>query len=181
MQSKVRIVRHPTHPILIVFPTAMFPLLVLLDVLRYVYPADLAFWTIGFWVALVGAITTLVAAVPGIVDLAAIPNESRAHRTAFVHFGVGVATLILYAVAVLVRWPPGGDDARFGWAVLVDVLGLVAIGAQGWLGGELVYKHHIGVLSPAEGADPVTLETGSPSQAPPGARAGARRPGAERP
>lgn len=28
---------------------------------------------------------------------------------------------------------------------------------QGWLGGELVYKHHIGVFDASEGADPRRL------------------------
>lgn len=179
MQSKVRVARHPMHPILVMLPTAMFPLLVLLDVLRYVFPADLAFWTIGFWVALVGALTTLAAAIPGIVDLAAIPNESRAHRTALFHFVNGLVVLVLFLGSFAVRWPAGSGDERLAWATAIDVLGLLAITLQGWLGGELVYKHHIGVLNQAEGADPVTLESGSKERT--YARGAARRPGAERP
>src|SRR5581483_10005401 len=109
-----------------------------------------------------------------------IPDESPAHRTALVHLGVGVVILVLYLGAVAARWPAGSDDARFLPAVVVDVLGLLAITAQGWLGGELVYKHHVGVLTPSEGGDPVTLEA-RPAQGPSSARGGARRPGAERP
>jgi uncharacterized membrane protein len=127
----------------------------------------------------VGALTTLAAAIPGIVDLSGIPNESRAHRTALFHLVNGLVVLALFLVSLGIRWPVGSGDARLAWATAIDVLGLLAITLQGWLGGELVYKHHIGVLNQAEGADPVTLEAGSTERTyAPGA---SRRPGAERP
>lgn len=180
MQSRVRLARHPMHPMLVMFPTALFPLLVVLDILHAYFRGDPTFWSVGFWVAAVGVVTTILAMIPGLVDLAAIPDESRAHRTAFAHFIVGSLVLLLYIGAVAARWPVGSGDARFTWAVAVDVLGLLAITAQGWLGGELVYKHHMGVLTGGEGADPVTLKTAEPT-ARSSAQAGARRPGAERP
>lgn len=179
MQSRVRVARHPTHPMLVMFPTAMFPLLVLLDVLAYYFRGDLTFWSVGFWVAIVGAVSTVAAMIPGIVDLAAIPDDTPAHRTAFWHFLNGCLILVLFLAAIAVRWPAGSGDARLLWATIVDVVGVIAITVQGWLGGELVYKHHIGVLSLQEGADPVLLkqaETGSRV-----ARADARRPGVGRP
>ena len=165
---------------LVMFPTALFPLLVLLDILHAYFPGDPAFWNVGFWVAAAGVATTVAAAIPGLVDLAAIPDESDAHRTAFIHFLVGSLVLVLYLAAVGVRWPPGGASERFPWAVAVDVVGVLAIAAQGWLGGELVYRHHVGVLSTLEGGEPVTLkEPAEPGRS--SARGGARRPGAERP
>jgi len=179
MQSRVRLARHPTHPMLVMIPTAMFPLLVLLDILRYYFATDLAFWTIGFWVALVGIVGTVLAMIPGIVDLAAIPDESQAHRTALWHLLNGSLVLVLFLATFAVRWPAGGTDAHLLWATILDVLGLLAITVQGWLGGELVYKHHIGVLSQEEGADPVALKTSSTETT--YGRAGVRRPGAERP
>lgn len=165
---------------LVVFPTALFPLLLLLDVLAYAYRDNLAFWTVGFWLAAAGIVTTLVAMVPGIVDLAAIPNEARAHRTAVFHLVTGSLVLVLYVVSLVVRWPAGSDAARLSWATVADVVGVLLIAAQGWLGGELVYKHHIGVLTEAEGADPVTLE-GSDAAGRSVARGAARRRGAGRP
>ncbi len=180
MQSRMRVGRHPIHPMLVVFPVALFPVLVVLDVLHGYFRSDPTFWRIGFWAAVGGVVTTVLAMIPGLVDLSAIPDESPAHRTALVHLGVGVVILVLYLGAVAARWPAGSDDARFLPAVVVDVLGLLAITAQGWLGGELVYKHHVGVLTPSEGGDPVTLEA-RPAQGPSSARGGARRPGAERP
>jgi len=86
------------HPMLIVFPSSIFPLMLLFDVLYLVVKND-ALWTTGVWLALAGVVATALAAIPGIVDLAGIPDESRAHRTAFIHFAVGVVTLLAYAAA----------------------------------------------------------------------------------
>ena len=163
MQSRVRILGHPVHPMLVVVPSALFPLLLLLDAVHF-FTGDDAVWRAGFWVAAAGVVTTLVAMVPGIVDMARIPDGSRAHRVALFHFVLGTLTLVAYVAATWVRWGAGTD--RFLLAAGVEVLGTLLVVAQGWLGSELVYKHHVGVNTPAEGGDPVTLEGGSRS--PPG-------------
>lgn len=163
MESRVRVARHPLHPMLIVFPSTLFPLLLLMDVLAWWLGND-AFWSIGVWLAGAGVVTTLAAMVPGIVDMAAVPDESRAHRTVLWHFIVGTATLVAYAAGTWLRWNAGTD--RLLLATVVDVVGVLLVTAQGWLGGELVYKHHLGVKTVAEGADPVTLTgaTRAPSE-----------------
>lgn len=179
MQSRVRVAKHPTHPMLVMFPSSIFPLLVLLDILAFYFRGNAGFWTVGFWLEIVGALSTLVAMVPGIVDLAAIPDESPAHRTAFWHFVNGVFVLVLYLAGIAVRWPAGSSDAHLVWATIIDVVGVLAITAQGWLGGELVYKHHIGVMSVEEGGEPTLLkQPGSELHA---SRGDARRPGVGRP
>lgn len=175
MRSRVRVAGHPAHPMLVMFPTALLPLMVLLDALHW-WTRDAGMWTVGFWIAVAGLATTAIAIVPGIVDLAAIPNETRAHKTAVFHFIVGMTILAVYAAAVWARWPAGSDDGRFVLTAAIDVVGTLLVTIQGWLGGELVYKHHIGVRTVAEGGDPVAL-TGSdgvtpPSKAPPGRRVG---------
>lgn len=174
MRSAFRLGRHPVHPMLIVFPSTLFPLLAVLDVV-HAWTGDATAWNAGFLLAALGVLTTLAAMVPGVVDLSKIPNESRAHRTALLHAIVGTATLLAYAAATWLRWGAGTD--RFALASGVDALGTLLVVAQGWLGGQLVYKHHVGVLTPAEGGDPVAL-TGS---APPDERAAARRRGETRP
>ncbi|HVM44971.1 MAG TPA: DUF2231 domain-containing protein, partial [Candidatus Thermoplasmatota archaeon] len=152
MRSRFRIAGHPAHPMLVMFPTAMLPLLIVLDGLHW-YTGDAGAWTVGFWVAIVGLVTTLVAIVPGIVDLAHIPNETRAHKTALFHFIVGMTILGVYAAAVWARWPAGSAPDRLALAFGIDVFGTLLVTLQGWLGAELVYKHHVGVSSTAEGGD----------------------------
>lgn len=169
MQSRFRIAGHPVHPMLVVVPSALFPLLLLLDAIHF-FTGDDAVWRAGFWVAVAGLVTTLVAMIPGIVDMAHIPDGTRAHRVAFLHFVFGSLTLLAYAGATWVRWGAGTD--RFPWALGVEALGTLLVVVQGWLGSELVYKHHVGVNAPAEGGDPVTL-TDAPRK--PSGRGDARR------
>lgn len=171
MESRARVARHPLHPMLVMFPTALLPLLLFMDVLAW-WTGDAAFWTAGFWVAVAGVATTILAVVAGIPDMAAIPDGSRAHRTALFHAVVGTTILLVFAATTWVRWNVGTE--RLTLATVVDVVGVLLVSVQGWLGGELVYRHHLGVKSAAEGGEPVALTTAAERRA---ERGHARRPG----
>lgn len=156
MRSRVRVAGHPVHPMLIVVPSTIFPLLVFLDVLYFFGVGGEGLWVAAYWIAVAGVASTAAAIVPGVVDLAAIPNETRAHRTAVWHLVTGSLTFVAYAAAVWARWPAGVE--RFALQTGIDVVGTALIVVQGWLGGELVYKHHLAVLKEAEGAEPTDFE-----------------------
>lgn len=168
---------------LIVLPSALFPLLLVLDVLQ-AWQADTVFWGVGFWIAALGVVGTLAAMVPGIIDMASIPDGTKAHRTGMWHALVGTLTLLAYVAATWVRYT-GAPAAAYGVGLGIDVAGVLLVTIQGWLGGELVYKHHVGVLSDREGGEPTVLltkgQTGPMPEA--GRRAGedARRRDAGRP
>jgi uncharacterized membrane protein len=171
MESRVRVARHPLHPILVMFPTALLPLLLFMDALLW-WTGDAAFWTAGSWVAIAGVAMTLLAIGAGIPDMMAIPDGHRAHRTGIFHAIVGTTILVVFVASMWARWNAGTD--RLVLAGVIDLVGVLLVSVQGWLGAELVYRHHLGVRSTAEGADPVALTS---SEAPRGARADARRPG----
>lgn len=160
MRSRARLLSHPIHPMLIVVPSTLLPALLVFDLLYRFAGVD-ALWPAGFWLAVLGVAATVAAMVPGIIDLSAIPDGTRAHRIGVYHTIVGSSVLVAYLAAVAVRWPLGGDPDRFLLAAGVDLAGTLLVTVQGWLGGELVYKHHVGVDAPGEGGDPVPLETGS--------------------
>lgn len=174
MRARFRVFGHPVHPMLVMFPVALFPLLLIADALYFAGVADWGpdmpsvLWDAGLYLAIAGLAATALAIVPGLVDLSAIPNASRAHRTALIHMTVGFALLALYGVAVWLRSPSNAMPFGALAILAVDVLGTLAVTAQGWLGGELVYKHHVGVLAPEEGADPAGREVGRPEGRPRG-------------
>lgn len=172
MKSRVRVAGHPVHPMFVMFPIALLPIMLGLDAL-YAFLGDEAFWRIGFWAALAGLGTALVAIVTGIPDMAAIPDGTKAHRKGIFHAVVGVTIALVYAAGLWARWDAGTD--RFALAAGIDAVGLLLVSVQGWLGGELVYKHHVGVKTAREGGEPVTPEGAAARRA---ARADARRPGA---
>lgn len=156
MRSRLRLLGgHPVHVMVVPFAMAPFPLLVVFDALVWMgtnIPAIVSFTTASF-----GLAATLVAILTGLLDLAAIPDESAAHSTAALHFVGGLAIGTLYAIVAGFIYAAG---ALPGDALLVglSLAGVVAVGIQGWLGGELVVRHRIGVLEDHEGADPVRLD-----------------------
>jgi uncharacterized membrane protein len=138
---------------LVVFPTSVFPLLALSD-LAYLFTRRKGAWDAGLPLAAIGLASTALAALPGFVDYLSIPRETPARRTATVHLAVGVGVLGLYALAVAARRPMGSGKHKAA-AIATDLLGLAGIGLQGWLGGELVVRHSIGVLTESEGGEPI--------------------------
>lgn len=165
MRSRLTVLKHPLHPLLVMFPVAFLPLLLVLDGLAWYYGAD-ALWLAGFWIAMAGLVMTVLAVLSGVLDLSAIPDGSRAHRVAVFHFVVGMVILAVYAAAVWVRWPVESVP-RAGLATGIDLVGTLVVTLQGWLGAELVYAHHIGVYAPEEGGDPTPLQPGPGLHVPP--------------
>ena len=155
MRSRVRVAGHPVHPMLVMFPTAVFPLLLVLDVVPFLVETDAGYWAAGFWLAAVGLLSALAAAVPGFVDMRAVPDKTRAHRTAAWHAVVGTSIIVAYGAAVWTRLTMGVDGA--GVFLALDAVGTLLVTAQGFLGGELVYRHHMGVKTVEEGGDPTPL------------------------
>lgn len=145
---------HPVHVMIVPFAMAPFAVLLVLDGLARFgasAPDLVAVATAGL-----GFAATTAAILTGLFDLAAIPDASTAHTVAVYHFVGGLVILGLYGVAGgLVYW--AGASPGDGLLIAVNAAGLSAVGIQGWLGGELVVKHRIGVLEDDEGADPVDL------------------------
>jgi uncharacterized membrane protein len=178
MRSRARALGHPLHSILVMFPTALLPTLLVMDIL-YAVLRETAFWTVGFWVAAGGIIVTLLAMLPGAMDFLAVPRGTRARRTGMIHALTGVTVLVAFGASLWARWVTGAPPDSIGLVAGIDAIGVLLVGVQGWLGGELVYRHHIGVLAEREGGEPVPLTTSEPGPA--GARADAHRRGASRP
>jgi uncharacterized membrane protein len=166
MRSRVRLFGHPLHPILIVIPSTLFPVLALLDVLFYLGPsADV--WRAQLWIAAAGVATTLLAGAVGLVDYTAIPSETSAKKWGRMHLTFGILTLLAYVGASVARLTSVASVERaFYLAAGIDVVGILLITVQGYLGGHLVYKHHLGVLRIEEGGEPVHLREGADVPAP---------------
>jgi len=161
MRSRLRVLGHPVHPMLVDFPVAIFPLLVGLDILRALTKSD-ALWPAGFWLVCVALVFGVAAIVTGLFDYVAIPRGVRAKTIANWHVAVALLLAALYLVDLAVRWPVGSVGST-GLAATIDVAGLVLVAVQGWLGGELMAKHQVGILSRAEGADPPPVPSTEPA------------------
>ncbi|HEY8576185.1 MAG TPA: DUF2231 domain-containing protein [Devosia sp.] len=143
LSTTAQIGGHPLHPMLIPLPIGL---------LVGTFACDLAFWGTGdtFWAsaafwALVGAlVTAAIAAVAGFMDFFG-NSKIRAIKDAWRHM---VGNLVAVVLAVVSLWLRASSGAQvvLPWGLLLSTLVVVLILYTGWKGGELSYRHRVGML-----------------------------------
>lgn len=133
---------HPIHPVLIVFPLGLLSGAVIFDVIRMI-TGNPAWSQAAFYMIIAGILGGLAAALFGLLDWKAITSGTRAKRIGRLH-GIGnLVVVLLFAGSWWLRIP---DPARpSGLALFLSFLGAGLSFVTGWLGGELVFKHGVGV------------------------------------
>jgi len=148
MEAKAKLLGHPIHQMLVVFPLGLLATSFFFDIAYLITKrGDLA--VVAFWMIFAGVIGALVAAVFGLIDWLGIPSNTRAKAIGLWHGGGNVLVAALFAVSWFLR--RGFAAAP---SILPIVLSAIAVGIAlitGWLGGELVDQLGIGVN---EGAHP---------------------------
>jgi len=142
MKSKANIKGHPVHPMLVVFPIAFFVGTLLFDVLGRIYEsADLI--TTAYYLEIAGVVAGLITAIPGIIDyFFTIPPKSSAKKRGTQHGVINVITVAIFAFVWFYRQGTNNSPALI---IVLESIGVIAIGVSGWLGGTLVYRNQIGV------------------------------------
>ncbi|HDZ45683.1 hypothetical protein LCGC14_0097970 [marine sediment metagenome] len=141
IKSRASLAGHPLHPVMIHFPVAALMALVASD-LAFWYTSDPFWMRTGLWLAGVGAFGGWIASVAGIIDLVTVKRIRRL-ITGWSHAIVAVVMLSLASFNWLLRL--NDPSAIMPWGLTVSLItgGLIAL--AGWLGGQLVYEHAVGV------------------------------------
>jgi uncharacterized membrane protein len=143
MESRAKVLRHPAHPMLIVFPLGLLSTAVVFDII-YLVTHRSGFALAAGYIIAGGILGGLVAAFAGLVDWLAIPAGTRAKRIGTIH-GLGNLVVVgLFAASWGLRVQAGGWQPT-GWALCASFAGLALAGVTGWLGGELVDRLGVGV------------------------------------
>ena len=143
MESRVKLLGHPVHPMLIVLPLGLFVAAVVFDGL-YLWQGAPLFAGVGYWNIAGGVIGGLLAALFGLIDWLAIPGGTRAKRIGLLHGVANVVVVLTFAAVWLMR----GTAENFAPSTTLFMLELGALGlgsVAGWLGGELVDRLAVGV------------------------------------
>lgn len=133
--------RHPLHPALVHFPVACWSLAVVADFASLHFGAAAWSWSAGLLA--VGCAMAVVAMLAGMLELPRVP-EGPALRDAYLHMGLMLTALTLFAARLLLRvdhFTPLAPDAL---SLALDACGFLALAGGGWMGGKLVYGHGIG-------------------------------------
>lgn len=156
MESRAKLLGHPIHQMLIVFPLGLLAMAVIFDVIALVFSNG--YWSeIGYWMIAAGVVTGLLAAPFGFIDWMAIPANTRAKRIGAMHGGGNVLVVLMFAGSWLLR----GDGPRTPGTLALSLSFLAAALAlfTGWLGGELVDRLGVGVDEGANVDAPSSLST----------------------
>lgn len=147
IKSTASIAGHPIHPMLIPFPIAFLTGALVTDLVFWV--TEVAFWArMSLWLLVAGLIMGGVAASVGMIDFFTI-ERARSHTAGWLHLGSNAAALVLALVNVLVRWDdPAATVLPTG--IILSVVTAVVLSVGGWYGGELSYRHKIGVIEHEE-------------------------------
>jgi uncharacterized membrane protein len=142
--SNVKVLGHPLHPILVTFPIAFLSSTLLADALS-VFTGGRMWPRISAYSLTAGIASGLMAATAGALDYFT-QEKIRRHEVARYHMVSNAVTITLAFINLLTR--KGREDKRVGAGrLLLSLLMNSVLMLGGWFGGELVYKHKIGVDS----------------------------------
>jgi len=147
MESRVKILGHPAHQMLVPFPFGLLATAVLFDI-AYLVTGHPALTIVSYWMMIAGIIGAVIAAPFGTVDFLAIPRATRAKSIAMLHGLGNVVVLVLFVISGYLRMrradmTPAYEPTGLAFGLALVGFGLAAI--TGWLGGELVDRLGIGV------------------------------------
>ncbi len=145
MYSKIKILGHPLHPILVAYPIAFYTATLVCYVV-FNSNHDIFWFKVAYVANLAGIIMAAVAALPGFIDWLNIPPGTRAKKTGVFHLICNVIALLLYTACFFMfkdKWDE--TNPAVTTAIALTGAGFAITLVAGFLGWALVQKHHVGV------------------------------------
>ncbi|MBV8977768.1 MAG: DUF2231 domain-containing protein [Alphaproteobacteria bacterium] len=144
-RSTVRIGDHPVHPMLvpfvIAFYSAAFAADIGYDASQHPFFARAAFWLIG-----AGIVASAAAGTLGLIDFLS-DAAIRRLSAAWWHLGANVALSLVSILDWILRYRVGADAGSSAY-IWLSLLAFLLLLFSGWKGGEMVYRHRVGVSDP---------------------------------
>ena len=142
MYSKVKLMGHPFHLMLVNFPIGLWITSVAFDLIHLM--TGNGYWSeAAFWMIAAGSIGGVIAAMTGTIDWTGIPKDTAAKRVGIIHGLGSVVELALFVASCLLRF--GAPESPSVLAYALSFLGAALVGATGWLGGELTGRYGVGI------------------------------------
>jgi uncharacterized membrane protein len=151
MKSRLQFGGHPLHVMVVGFPIGLYTTSLVCDGL-YLLLHETFWFRMAYWAIVFGLVTHLGAIATGLPDFLAVmrdPEQKEARRPATSHLVFGIGLLVVQGLNLAVR---NGGDVPVGGSVampvIANVIAAALVGLQGWYGGELVYRHLVGIELP---------------------------------
>lgn len=142
VRSTARIAGHPLHPMGIPFPITFLIILPFAD-LAFSFTGDIFWARAASWLAGLGFLFGSMAALVGLVDFVTI-RRVREYTAGWIHASSNASALFFAFWNIFIRWDSPAE-AIFPWGILLSIIAALLVAVAGWYGGELSYRHMIGV------------------------------------
>ena len=140
---------HPLHPALVGLPIGLWVFSLVCDIVAIAEGS--AFWQgVALYTLVGGLVGAMLAAIPGLVDWFSL-STAHVRTLGTIQMILNLGLVVLYAVNAALRIFGVGSAAL---PFALSVLGVMVLGISGWLGGEMVFIHRVGVASTASGSRP---------------------------
>src|SRR3569623_3589401 len=146
--STARIAGHPLHPLVCPYPFAFFVSALVTDVI-YLSTGRAGFADASAWLLGAGIAMAALAAVLGLTDFLG-DRQVRSLRHAWFHMVGNVIAVVLEIINMGLRINGGMAAGVAGAGVILSAIVVLILLFTGWMGWELVYKHHVGISDVAE-------------------------------
>ena len=147
MATKASIGGHPIHPMLVTFPIGLWATSFVTDIWYY-FNRNPSWLLVSKFMIAAGCLGALAAAVAGIIDWTGL-RDPRVVKIANWHARLNIAALVVFAISLYFRMNTFGGGDMIGNKLtipfLLSLVGVILISISGWLGGELAYRHGVGV------------------------------------
>lgn len=147
MSIPASIAKHPLHPMLVVFPIGLWVFSVIGDFV-FLLGGDARWNDVAFYTLAGGLIGAVLAAVPGFFDMFSI-SDKKVGKIAWNHMILNLIAVVIFAIGFYLRLR---NPAGAIFPILLSVAGVLFIAVSGWLGGEMVYVHGMGVQQQSSGS-----------------------------
>ena len=144
--SSLAIAGHPIHPIIVIFPVAFLVGAAGTDI-GYWLTSD-PFWArASVWLIGAGFASGILAGVTGFLDFLKI-KRVRDRSAGWLHMTGNIAALVLSLINWVMRL---GDPIAgiFPIGITLSIIVATLLGITGWFGGELTFRHKVGVIGPS--------------------------------
>ena len=138
-RSTAQIGGHPIHPMLIPFPIVCFILTFVCDI--FYVRGDTSLAGASNWLLIIGLIMAALAAVAGLTDF--LGDKRIQGADAIKHMLANVTAVALELVNLVLRLK--NPDAIASPGIYLSGIVVLILVYSGWKGGDLVFKHGIGV------------------------------------
>ena len=139
-RSTAKIGGHPIHPMLVPFPIVCFIGAFVTDIV-YNSNNDQGWATASFWLLGIGLVMAALAAVTGLTDF--LGDKRIQGADAVKHMLANVTAVVLELVNLVLRL--NNPDFIASTGVYISGVVVLILIYSGWKGGDLVFRHGIGV------------------------------------